>query len=178
MIGCFRISCSLAPSPRAVRSVALPAAKGTMILIGLSGNACAKAFGAAVSAATPASAERRFNFTKRSSLGLGGRPVVARAGSARKGGRLNEELFRLAVGVQAGHELAVAVVEQGGDALLAAQRLFGRLAPARMRHLRVHVGPEAVFARLQLLPERNRPLVAELDADDRLHVLEAVLPRR
>src|SRR5918993_1880041 len=106
--------------------------------------------------------------------------VVARAGAARQrqAAVLHEELFRFAVGVEPGHELAVAVVEERGDAVVAAQRLLGRLAPAWMRHLRVHVGPEAVLARLQLLPERDRPLVAELDRDDRLHVLEAVLPRR
>src|ERR1044072_2060519 len=93
---------------------------------------------------------------------------AGRRGKAKEGSpALHEELFRFAVGVEPGHELAVAVVEQGRDALVAAQRLLRRLAPARMRHLRVHVGPEAVLARLQLLPERGRPLVAELDRDDR-----------
>src|SRR5690349_4503582 len=78
---------------------------------------------------------------------------------------LHEELFRLAALVEAGHELAVAVVELGGHALAAAQRLLGRLAPARMRHLGIHVGPEAVLVVGQPLPERDRPLLGELDAD-------------
>ncbi len=47
-----------------------------------------------------------------------------------------------------------------------------------MRHLGVHVGPEAIFVVGQLLPERDRTLFRELDADDRLDALEAVLPRR
>jgi hypothetical protein len=88
MIGCFRIACSLAPRPRAVRSVALPAAKGTTILIGLLGNACAKAFGAAPTAATPASAARRFNFTKNPPLAstAGARCSAGRRGEAKAGG--------------------------------------------------------------------------------------------
>src|SRR5262245_30344034 len=105
--------------------------------------------------------------------------AVRFSGPARqgKGGRLHEELFRFAIGVKPGHELAVAVVELGRDAIALAERLLGRLAPPRMRHLRVDVGPEAVLAALQLLPERDRPLGRELDADDPLKALEAVFPR-
>src|SRR3546814_6231451 len=47
-----------------------------------------------------------------------------------------------------------------------------------MRNLRVHVGPEAVLVTLDVLPEALWPLGGELEAHDRLHVLEAVLPRR
>src|SRR5258705_13879108 len=92
MIGCFRISCSLAPSPRAVRSVALPAAKGTTILIGLSGKPCAKAAlerqsGAADRAATPASAERRVKFSEKNPPGPAAPPLFwGRAGGGKGGG--------------------------------------------------------------------------------------------
>src|SRR3546814_5984944 len=47
-----------------------------------------------------------------------------------------------------------------------------------MRHLRVHVGPEAVLVALYGGPERRRALVGELEAHDALDVLEAVFPRR
>src|SRR3546814_2224090 len=47
-----------------------------------------------------------------------------------------------------------------------------------MRHLRVHVGPEAVLVVLYGGPERRRALVGELEAHDALDVLEAVFPRR
>ena len=46
-----------------------------------------------------------------------------------------------------------------------------------MRHLRVHIGPEAIFARLNLLPEAHRLLGRELEPHDRLDGLEAILPR-
>src|SRR3546814_13382554 len=45
-----------------------------------------------------------------------------------------------------------------------------------MRHLRVHVGPEAVLVALYGGPERRRALVGELAAPDTLDVLEAVFP--
>src|SRR3546814_20886961 len=74
--------------------------------------------------------------------------------------------------------LGIAVVEQRRHLFVQAEHPLPRLAPARMRNLRVHVGPEAVLVTLDDLPEALWPLVGELEAHDRLHVLEAVLPRR
>ena len=47
-----------------------------------------------------------------------------------------------------------------------------------MRHLRVHIGPEAVFLRPQLFPEAHRALRRETHAHDALDRLEAILPRQ
>ena len=47
-----------------------------------------------------------------------------------------------------------------------------------MRHFRIHIRPEAVFAGLQLLPIALRPLRDEGDAHDRLDRLESVFPRQ
>src|ERR1043166_8235499 len=55
----------------------------------------------------------------------------------------------------------VAVEQQRRPALAEPDQLLGRLAPARMRHLGIDVGPEAVFGRLQGFPKTLRPLVGE-----------------
>src|SRR5919202_129960 len=70
----------------------------------------------------------------------------------------------------------IAVEELRRAALARAEQLFRGLAPARMRDLRIHIGPEAVFLRLDLLPEALRALLDEAEADDRLDRLEAVFP--
>ena len=79
--------------------------------------------------------------------------------------------------VHVGDELAVAVEQQRRHAIAFAEHFLGRLAPARMRHRRIHVRPEAVFAGLQLLPEADRPLGDEAEFDDRFDRLEPVFPR-
>src|SRR5215468_6195815 len=79
--------------------------------------------------------------------------------------------------VEAGDVLGVAVEQERRPALAGADVLLARLAPARMRHLRIDVRPEPVLARLQRLPEALRPLVGEAEAGDRLDRLEPVLPR-
>src|SRR6476661_162966 len=69
-------------------------------------------------------------------------------------------------------------VEQQRRATFAdADQLFARLTPARMRHLRIDVGPEAVLGSLQGLPKGPRPLVSEHEMRDRFDRLETVLPR-
>ena len=55
---------------------------------------------------------------------------------------------------------------------------FRRLAPARMRHLRVHIGPEAIFLGPSCLPEAHRALRGEAHPHDALDRLEAILPRQ
>src|SRR5688500_454672 len=79
--------------------------------------------------------------------------------------------------IQMGDVFAVAVEQDRRLALVGADDLLGGLAPARMRDLGIHVRPEAVFGRLQRLPVALRALVGEVEADDRLDRLEAVLPR-
>src|SRR5260221_9767243 len=88
--GWFRVSDSLAPRPRAVTSVALPAANGTTILIGLLGKSCARATPGSARAAAPRSVERRLRSTRPRSLAgasllAQARPVVAgRRGEAKE----------------------------------------------------------------------------------------------
>src|SRR5260370_20829178 len=66
--------------------------------------------------------------------------------------------------VEIGDIFGVAVEQQRGSALAEPDQLLARLAPARMRHLGVDVGPEAVFGRLQRLPKALRPLIREAEA--------------
>src|SRR6185312_3391856 len=79
--------------------------------------------------------------------------------------------------VEIGDVFAVSVEDQRRPPLAGADHLLARLAPARMRHRRIDVGPEAVFGGLQRLPQADRPLLHEREAHDRLDRLEAVLPR-
>src|SRR5947199_2433223 len=80
--------------------------------------------------------------------------------------------------VHIGDILAVAVEEERRDAIALAEHFLRRLAPARMRHLRIHVRPESIFARLQLLPETDRALGDEADFSNRFDRLETVFPRQ
>src|SRR5260370_21034609 len=91
--------------------------------------------------------------------------------------RSGEEALLSEALVQVGDELAVAVPDQRRDALVGAEHALGGLAPARMRHLGVHVGPEAVFAGLQRFPIGFRTLVGEFEMHDRFDRFEAVFPR-
>src|SRR5260370_42515975 len=92
--------------------------------------------------------------------------IPAFAGMAQKGrpgAASGEEALFFEALVQVGDELAVAVKQQGRAALVGAEDAFGCLAPARMRHLGVNVGPEPVFARLQGFPIGFRALVGEFE---------------
>src|SRR5579862_5681984 len=53
---------------------------------------------------------------------------------------LHPELLGLQVLVEAGHVFAVAIEQLGRHPLVAAEHALGRLAPARVRHLGIHVG--------------------------------------
>src|SRR5208282_5921366 len=88
-----------------------------------------------------------------------------------------EQALVLEIVVEMGDEFAVAVPDLRRHAAVA-EHALGRLAPARMRHGGIDVGPEAVLARFQILPERFRALVGEAELDDRLDRLEAVFPRQ
>src|SRR6185437_3353758 len=77
------------------------------------------------------------------------------SGARRKTSRPQPFLLQILVNV--GDLLAIAVVNQRRPALAGADDLFAGLAPARMRHRRVDVGPEAVFRRLQSFPQALGP---------------------
>src|SRR4029078_9145829 len=80
-------------------------------------------------------------------------------------------------GVHRADQLFVTVEHQRLRRLeVARDAAFGRLAPARMIDVRVHVRVETVLAGIGVVPRRVRHLVDEADVDDRLDVLEAVLP--
>src|SRR5262245_39454952 len=60
--------------------------------------------------------------------------------------------------VEIGHELGIAVEQLGRHAVAGAEHSLAGLAPARMWHARIHVGPEAVLRGLQRFPEAHRSL--------------------
>src|SRR5260370_15046196 len=70
--------------------------------------------------------------------------------------------------VEAGDEFGVSVEQQRRPPLADPEQRVARLAPARMRHLRIDVRPEAVFGRLQGLPISIRALVRDAETRDRL----------
>src|SRR6516225_5954905 len=73
--------------------------------------------------------------------------------------------------------LAVAVIEQRWNSVLAAHHPLFLLAPARVGDIWLDVGLEAVLMRCQGVPEGRRFCLRQLDLDDGLRALEAVLPR-
>src|SRR5204862_4111890 len=66
-------------------------------------------------------------------------------------------------GVKLGDVFRVAVVELRFDAVAGVNHPLGSLRPARVRHVRVHVGLERIFLRLQRFPKRFRLFGDELD---------------
>src|SRR5271170_3530669 len=72
---------------------------------------------------------------------------------------LRPEPLALEVLVEVGDVFGIAVEQLGRHPLVGAEHALGRLAPARMRHLRIDVGPEAVLAGLQLFPVADRALL-------------------
>src|SRR5687768_1078295 len=89
--------------------------------------------------------------------------------------------LQVEAGIQAGDLLGISVEGQRRAALheepAFADAALGLLAPARMIHLRIHVGIEAVFARVLDVPGARRLLLDQTDPDDRLDSLEPVFPR-
>src|SRR5215510_2110019 len=105
---------------------------------------------------------------------IGAAPYVCAPAAASR----PQPLGLLQVLVQVGDVVAVAVEQQGRPALAAtADQLFAGLAPARMRHLGIDVGPEAVLGRLEFLPKALGPLVREDESPDRFDRLESIFPR-
>ncbi len=54
---------------------------------------------------------------------------------------LHKQTFVLNAAVEAGDLSAVTVVKLRRNALACSQNFFARLTTARMRHLRIHIGP-------------------------------------
>src|SRR5258706_15029900 len=79
--------------------------------------------------------------------------------------------------VHARHIVAVAVERRRRPPLAGADDFLARLAPARMRHRRIDIGPETIFGRRQRFPKALRPPVGEAEARDRFDRLESVFPR-
>ena len=60
-----------------------------------------------------------------------------------------------------GDEFAVAVIDLRRNRLFGADQSLGGLAPTRMRHFRVNIGPEAIFVAGDLFPEADGARVGE-----------------
>src|SRR5262249_14036564 len=74
--------------------------------------------------------------------------------------------------VMSGDIVAIAVENERRPPLPGADHLFGRLAPARVRHGRIDVRPEAIFGRLQGFPHALGPRFGEAETYDRLDRFE------
>src|SRR5688572_33468080 len=89
----------------------------------------------------------------------------------------SEILSQVQAGVQRPDLIGVAVEHEG----LALEELphppLPSLTPARVVHLRVHIGVETVFARRRQIPGGHRLALGEPDLHQRLAALEAILPR-
>src|SRR6476659_8419629 len=96
--------------------------------------------------------------------------ACARAGPSRP------ETFVFQTFVEARDVVAIAVEKERGTPFASTDDFLGCLAPARMRHFRIDVGPEAVFGRLQRLPQTLRACVGKCKTHDRLDRFESVLP--
>src|SRR5947207_11431124 len=92
---------------------------------------------------------------------------------------MNLEVFaQVHSGIHRRDLVGVSVEHQRGSLEEITDAPFAGLAPPRMIHTRIYVRVKAIFgARLQL-PGVHRLLVGEIDADDRFHSLESVLPGR
>src|SRR3990167_7629800 len=91
------------------------------------------------------------------------------------------ELLEVHAGVQLPH-LGLVAVEHQCLALLGKQAVFadaalGGLTPARVVHIGVHIGIEAILVGSRFVPGGTRLLLGEADLDDALAALETVLPR-
>src|SRR5271166_5442571 len=87
-----------------------------------------------------------------------------------------EILFQIHSGVQAGDLIGVAVEHQGRALEEFAEPAFFGLTPARMIHIRIHVGIETVLHGSGNVPGIQRLAVGEANAHDRFRTLETVLP--
>src|SRR5262249_37248118 len=89
---------------------------------------------------------------------------------------LHVELFVAQIFVDGSHEVSVPVVQLRRDQVARPEVAFHLLAPPRMWHAGIDVGPEPVLGRAGDHPERLRPLGREVEVDDRLDRFEPVLP--
>src|SRR5688572_19419649 len=70
----------------------------------------------------------------------------------------------------------IAVEKLSRHELAGVNHTLHRLAPARMRDVGVHIGPEAVFGGLERFPQADGTLFDEGYLPDRLDGLEAIFP--
>src|SRR5690606_20753140 len=116
-----------------------------------------------------------------SGAGAGSRPAP---GGSSRSSRSSVVLDQVEPGVEGRHFLGVAVEHQrrlpAGDQrakTAAAEHALARLAPPRVVDVRIHVRVEPVLVRRGHVPRGLRLALGEVDTDDRLDALEAVLPR-
>src|SRR5690348_12859918 len=84
-----------------------------------------------------------------------------------------EILFQIHPAIQAGDLIAIAIEHEGWTLGEFPQPALSGLAPARMIHIRIHVGIKAVFSRSRQTPAVDRLLVGEMNAHDCFRALEA-----
>src|SRR6516162_4999349 len=75
------------------------------------------------------------------------------------------------------HELGIAVEEPCWNTGIGSQHTLSRLAPSGVGHVRIDVGPKAILAWLNPIPERARARIGEAQTHDRFDAFETVLPR-
>src|SRR5437867_2165371 len=73
--------------------------------------------------------------------------------------------------------IAVAVEGLGANTVVRVDEPLERLRPARVRHLRVHIGLEGILVRRERFPKARGLRFDEFDLHDRFDAFEAVLPR-
>src|SRR4051794_9531529 len=79
--------------------------------------------------------------------------------------------------VEMGNLAGVAIEGECPSPTGLADALLGRLAPAGMIDVRVHIGVKPVFIGRTLVPSRGRERGDQLDFHNGLDALESVLPR-
>src|SRR5262245_26502593 len=65
------------------------------------------------------------------------------------------------------HELGIAVEEPCWNTGIGSQHALGRLAPSGVGYVRIDVGPKAILAWLNPIPERARARIGEAQTHDR-----------
>src|SRR6476661_2326148 len=90
------------------------------------------------------------------------RPLPPYSGASRP------EAFVIQTVVETGDVVSVAIEKERRSPLAGADNLLARLAPTRMRHLRIDIRPEAVLRGLQRFPHAPRTLIREAEVHNRL----------
>src|SRR6478735_5681346 len=78
------------------------------------------------------------------------------------------EAFVVHAVVKAGDIVAVTIEQERRSPLASPDDLLARLAPTRMRHLRIDIRPEAILRGLQRFPHAPRTFIREAEVHNRL----------